>query len=509
MKPIHVLTACGLICALAFTARLAHANDTVEAPAVESAEAVPVVESAEAPTAESAEAAPAHPKGIVPIPPYQGSLKKRLRLTGDWGGARTELAESGLQVYVDWYQEYFGGVSGGVNPPGLASERQQILLKSITGSLEPEDFRDLRQARRAEKTDPDMGYFGALDYIVVLDTGAMDLWPGGILMLHGETIYGDYSNIDTGVLLPLSLRTSIPAIEYPLTTLSHVTYTQHFSHKLSLEIGKIIGGDVSVSERPLATGNGSSTFMNMALQFNPVFTSTMPYSTLGIDLEIKPTEILTMNFSVVDSEGDAQVSGFDTVFDGGTSFAARGQLKTHFFGKPGEHALGAAYSNDTYVDLGRAVDIKWQGRNFGQSGGRGPSVEGLNTVEGSWAVGWAGMQYLSYEEETKRGIALFGRFGLADEETNPFETYAAAGIWGRGTFKSRPADEWGLAFFHTEMSDSIPDFLGLSNEYGAELFYKFMVTPWFDITPDVQVVNPGTENADTVVTLGLRANVRF
>ena len=97
---------------------------------------------------------------------------------------------------------------------------------------------------------------------------------------------------------------------------------------------------------------------------------------------------------------------------------------------------------------------------------------------------------------------------MADPETNPAETFFAAGIWGRGPFKARPSDEWGLAYFRIGIGD-IPKRLQVSDEYGAELFYKFAVTPWFDITPDIQLINPGLGNADTLLTLGVRSNIRF
>ena len=445
-------------------------------------------------------------KGIVPVPPYTGPLDKRLRLTGDWGGVRTDLAENGVQIYVDWFQVYYGGVSGGVHPRGLGLERNKFILKGLTGSLKPQDFLDLRRARRAEKSDPDMEYTGAFDYTLLFDTAAMGLWQGGILMLHGETLYGGYPNTETGALLPLSLRTALPLNEYPVSTLSHVMYTQYFSPEVSVAIGKLPTFDIT--GLPFASGNGTKDFMNFALQLNPQLALAVPYSALGIMLDVKPSENLDFRMIAVDTEGDARVSGFDTIFEGGTTYGATLMLKTNFFDKPGQQVIGAVYSDGTFFNVSDIVDISWNVGSERQNSGFGPTIEGINKVQDTWAVAWAGMQYLSYEEETKRGTALFGRFGLADSDSNPVEQFYAMGFWGRGPFKSRPKDEWGLAYFHVGMGD-IPKRLQIGDEYGAELFYKFMVTPWFDITPDVQVINPGLENADTLFTVGVRTNVRF
>ena len=54
-----------------------------------------------------------------------------------------------------------------------------------------------------------------------------------------------------------------------------------------------------------------------------------------------------------------------------------------------------------------------------------------------------------------------------------------------------------------------PRVLPLRDERGLELFYNVGVTPWFHITPDVQVVIPGRERVDTLMYFGLRAKIDF
>jgi len=53
------------------------------------------------------------PEGLLPIPDYGGDLWSRSRLTGDWRGLRTHLADKGVQIDVDFTQYVQGLAAGG------------------------------------------------------------------------------------------------------------------------------------------------------------------------------------------------------------------------------------------------------------------------------------------------------------------------------------------------------------------------------------------------------------
>jgi porin len=54
-----------------------------------------------------------------------------------------------------------------------------------------------------------------------------------------------------------------------------------------------------------------------------------------------------------------------------------------------------------------------------------------------------------------------------------------------------------------------PILLPLRDEQGVELYYNIAVTPWFQISPDLQVIIPFRDRANTAILFGLRANVDF
>ena len=100
--------------------------------------------------ARAAEAAPASQPAAMPsiiqkLPDYTGDLAHRKYLTGDWGGARTALANKGILFDLDVTQLLQGNAHGG---------------------------KDTNNAFR---------YSGSADYYLKLDTARMGLWPGGLL----------------------------------------------------------------------------------------------------------------------------------------------------------------------------------------------------------------------------------------------------------------------------------------------------------------------------------------
>jgi porin len=108
------------------------------------------------------------PSIIQKLRDYAGDLAHRKYMTGDWGGARTDLANKGVLFELDVTQLLQGNAHGG---------------------------RDTNNAFR---------YSGSADYYLKLDTARMGLWPGGLLYFHGETKIGDNVNPKVGSLSTLA-----------------------------------------------------------------------------------------------------------------------------------------------------------------------------------------------------------------------------------------------------------------------------------------------------------------
>src|SRR4051812_5820100 len=88
----------------AATTQPAPTNDARSSATADDAEEVPRY-SGEADAGTTKKLDPKDLKGIVPIRDYSGDLFHRQALLGDLGGARTDLANAGVQFHLGWVQE--------------------------------------------------------------------------------------------------------------------------------------------------------------------------------------------------------------------------------------------------------------------------------------------------------------------------------------------------------------------------------------------------------------------
>ena len=434
---------------------------------------------------------------LVPIEDYTGDFGSRSRMTGDWGGVRTSLAEHGFQLELNNTTIYSAIVDGG------------------------------------KSSDSEFG--GNLELILRLDSKQLGLWPGGMLFLRAERYYDENINGDTGALFPANGVALFPEPNDNDLALSHLQITQFLSPHFGISLGKMDTSTGDVNE--FAHGRADTKFLNAAFAFNLVTAATMPYAPLGAAIVILPTgdPETMLSISAVDTDGTAMESGFDTAFDGGTSFAGEFRLKTDFFGQRGHQLVGVTWSNDEFINLGDAFDISLprllgRGRNERNTEYDSPAEEfaartraiirkGLmikryiNQIDrenSSWSAYYNFDQNIHAEaDDPTQGFGLFGRIGFADDDTNPIASFFSLGIGGKGIIPSRDNDRFGIGWYYMNTSSELPGDLGLGHEQGVEIFYNIAVTPWLQITPDIQIINPAVEKNDTTVVLGIRGHVRF
>ncbi|MFG0275321.1 MAG: carbohydrate porin [Phycisphaerales bacterium] len=424
------------------------------------------------------EPAPA-PQGVFPVPVYHGDLWERSFLAGDPTGDRTSLAEQGVQFSIDWTQTAQSVVSGGRN----------------------------------SKT----AYGGTLDYTMTLDLMKMNLLPGAAIKLRGESRYGESVNGDAGPLLPVSADMSFPLtkeldenVPFALTTL---TFNQFFSESFGIFIGKFDTLDGDGNE--FASGRGLTQFQNLNFVFNPAPLVTVPYSTLGAGLFWTPAERVAVSASIANTSDSSTTTGFSDIGDGWT-LAAETSVQYRVGDLPGGFNVGGTFAWDN--------DFATIGRRFTFEPG-----EGITPVPGqdeSWALYTSMWQYLSAEAPTenadaplnvadgrpdRRGLGVFARLGLADDDTNPLELGFSGGLGGRGILPGRPDDIFGVGYFRNEVQTRrLTTVLGIQDSYeGFEAFYNIAVTPAVGLTFNVQVVEPARDVDDTGVVLGLRLMTRF
>jgi porin len=175
------------------------------------------------------------------------------------------------------------------------------------------------------------------------------------------------------------------------------------------------------------------------------------------------------------------------------------RLTTTFLGFTGHQSVGGGYSTMTYLDLDqRVADLIIPELPVSQS-------------DGSWAFVYNFDQYVYQPDRgVDRGLGLFGRFGASDGKANPLQYLFSIGVGGKGLLPIRPRDEFGLGYFYGIVSDAqIPSSLGFRDTQGFEAYYNFHVTPWAQLTPDIQVIRPSQQRVETAAAAGFRLRLVF
>jgi len=400
----------------------------------------------------------------APGNPYSGDIWARSTLSGDWGGLRNELAAKGLTLDMSLTQAAQGIVHGGKG----------------TG----------------------WQYGGGRgDIILNLDTGKLGLWPGGFLNVEAE---GNFvpddqlrktTNGRTGSLMFVNNSQIFPTPSGDNFNLPALNFTQFLSPYFGFTIGKhatvtATSGDMN----EFAHGKGDTQFMNMALNLNPIIALTVPYSTLGTGIIAFPTKDpnqAIVSLMVMSSTGKASTSGFEDLNDDNLTFAGEGRMRTDFLSMTGHQLFGFTYSNRKFTSIDQNARFIFENGAF----------EGK---KGSWNIHYNFDQYL-YEPKkgSGEGVGIFGRFGASDGNPNFMHFFYSLGIGGKGVIPTRERDHFGLGFYYIDVSN--PELQGLfqsaellRDEYGFEAYYNVAITPWLQLTPDIQVVRGSQKDKVTI-----------
>ncbi|HUU85176.1 MAG TPA: carbohydrate porin [Phycisphaerae bacterium] len=413
---------------------------------------------AEQPTVEDEEA------GVEEPPQRRGFFEDiwtRDRLTGDWGGRRTELEDLGFKfnLYINTFY--------GVNAHG---------------------GQDTTNAQRLS---------GTWDLHIFLDLEKMGLIPGGELFVWPKGHFSRNVNRKVGALgEPFDDADGdkvvyIDVLQYQQTLLDK---------KLRFRFGYL--DQQMAFDRNAYANSEDKQFSNTYLDNNNAIVP-LPIG-LGAVAFIDPTEWL--GFAIGASDGDARIfrTGLDTTFHDSADFF--GYFQTEFRPKipskrgdlPGNYRFGLIY------DPGDKQEI------ISSLGGlRRPHFD-------SGDVGWyVSFDQLVYREqpEDDQGLGLFFRYGHRQGDVNRMSNFWSAGVQYQGLIPERGKDVLGFGLYSVHSSQQYRREINeaLLRETGYELYYSIYVTPWLQITPDLQyIARPGAlSSTDDAFVMGLRARLTF
>jgi porin len=390
-------------------------------------------------------------------------------LFGDLNGFRTKLAEQGFTFDFDVMQSYVGALSGGIENTGR------------------------------------YGGSGEIDF--QFDLEKMGLWPGAFVNGRATSQFGRFVNEDTGMITAAYTPGMWPLPGYDGVALPELVFTQFLSENVSVFFGKM---DTTSGDSTRFSGaRGKDNFMNANLVFNPVAVRLAPLSALGGGLlffwpDAQAERPTTLSLSVLGANGMPNTVGWDDDFEDGAAYTISVRHPTNLWGKEGAHTCTLVYNDRDYTILDQDPRLFLE------------NLAGLSTTTnetgGSWGAMYNFDQFLYQEaQDETQGVGVFGRFGLADDEVNPFYQFYSIGLGGKGIIEGRDEDTFGIGYYYTVDSDELPQAIQsrFGDAQGFEVFYNIEATPWLHITPDFQVLQSGDRSVDVIYVGGVRVKLEF
>jgi porin len=393
------------------------------------------------------------------------SIGNRSTLSGDWWGARTELANSGVNLRL-WATGYTQGQWSG--DAGVITAADGRGTRFFTG--------------------------GRLDALIDLDTTKLGLWRGGGFHAHLELEGGRVPGFRGGALWPVNTGAILP-LGSPEQLEATSLYVSQRWGGTSLLLGKINVIDLLAND-PFFGGWGIDRFMNLV--FVAPTSGVVPPVIMGgvLAQQIGEVSLSAMVFDPADQTTNYWVDG---LFEDGVNVSLSAQWNGRAWGRASNLGLSYTFSSKDSVDL-RSILL--------------PSELQISapTYPDNLSLQFGHTLFPSRVRPGK-GIGIYGKLATSRGNPNPIGWSFVGGITGEGMLDNRPYDSFGIGFYSYSWSraleETLDPLLPLDDEKGLEIYYNFALTPWFILTADLQVIDPGKADFATETVAALRGKVSF
>ncbi len=387
------------------------------------------------------------------------SLLNRDTLTNNWFGAEGALVEHGLFIDLGLTHIYQHNLQSGL--------REDIGRHS--GSYDLEIDVDLERAVGLESTR---------------------------LYVHGEGSWLENEGLDAEAVGSIFGINADQAPDRSLDVTELWLQRSFLRDKIQLRAGKLdLTGGFQCRGCPVTfdgnqfANDETTQFLNGALVNNP----TIPFPDPGIAaiVHFNPVPWWYLGAGIGDAEADARETGLNTAFDGDskyvylfeTGFVPR--ISSSKGGLSGAYRIGVWHENQSK-----------------------PHLDGTGSKSEDTGVYLSAGQMLWLENKIDdQGLGVFCRAGWTDDKVNEVEHFASTGLRYKGLIPHRDQDTMGIGFAWGGLSEAAE--AEEPFERVVEMYYKAQITPWLNISPDLQVVsNPGgDEGSDDAVVAGVRVQL--
>ena len=372
-------------------------------------------------------------------------------LTSDWGGVRSLLAQHGFTVDLAYALEVFTNAAS--MGPGAAT--------SLAGHV---------------------------DLSLTLDVEKLGLWKGGRFYVLGQNGHG------TGINTFVGSTTAISNIEAsPYIQLAEFFFEQSFfEDKIRLRLGK------QDANREFGTPRFGGNFINNNFgMFPSAPLPSYPTTGLGAALITQPLPWLTLK--AIFFEGSPRVGslGFDSALAPNAGWlAVGGAAVTHRYGEGGRNggttSAGVFGQSGTFTEVDSAL----------------PSLRDFSSNVGAFFQNDERIYAHPEDPNDPSGLTFIARVGWSQPDRNKIPLYLGASAAWHG-LGPRADDTVGLGFGWFSVAERASGAPGRGSELFVELFYKFRLSHFLSLQPDLQYYqHPGGDQRDAVLA-GLRLKVKL
>jgi porin len=402
-------------------------------------------------------------------------LWNRDKLTGDWGGLRTDLSEKGVDIDLRLSQYWQRVASGGAN---VNSE-----------------------------------YGGTMDYRLTIDTHKLlGTWEGLSINMHVRSRFGDDVNADTG---PFAFQNTGMLMQSPgdfhgtdLTGLTATQYFPLFGKPASVTVGMFDIIDTVSGFFP-GMDYGQEGFWNV----NGLITA-LPWFGAVRGLSLYGGLLMTINekyklpesgiLALGTKNESTSMGSVSSAFEDGTWLAA-----FHRFYWEVDEKMG-------YVMLFAGGSTRDQPSNeehdFYQNPGEGIQNDREHKP---WDVAVYIYQVFWQAEgnpDRFSSILIGGTYGPDNPQFAQWHAFAAVETFG--LFGSRPNDRMGVSGWYNGLSRNFVKLtsnadIRMRDLWGMEVYYNYQINKWLHFSPDLQLIRNSQTRDDFAIVPGFRMVVDF
>ena len=386
------------------------------------------------------------------------------RLTGDWGGLRTNMEDVGVKFKIDFMNQFMVNMHGG------------------------------RETKNGHDTA------GSYEFNLYLDLEKMNLLKDAEFWIRAKGTWGgDDSDFDREKIGGFFKTNQDVGNEEPIFVDKWHYKQRLFDDRLAFRVGRMEPVK-DLFDRSKIIGHEDKYFLNRALVRNATVPSRKG---LGLFVNWNVMDHMYVRAAALDAHARDRQTNFNTAFHDEDEF--------RFFGEVGckpkldspNGKLWGHYRAGTWYD---PTEKRKYFNDFGGTLSR-------RTESGDWGfyVGFDQMVWKENDEpKDKQGIAIAGRYGWSDGDVNRIEHFWAAAVQYEGLVPTRDKDVLGFGvgqgIFSKEYRWAA---LRADRETVYELYYAIHVAPWLTISPDFQyITNAGGDKGDPhAMVAGLRFKI--